>query len=224
MDRVEEAPHIRFEGTEYRDWLSALRRPVLIAAVAITVLLLLIVVASMPAWDLLGAGRGFVPEGLYFLSGFILVLGTAIGQVLGWASGTGIAIYLMTLAGFAPTWSTARLAMSGVYLGLAAIPFLFFHILYGGWLLGMPREGLEEWLAANHPGAYWLLIYAHPVIDFSLIPLAAVFLGILWMYGERVQREQRLQMVLALSLFGTSLAIALSLAIHSTLAHARVGS
>jgi hypothetical protein len=114
--------------------------------------------------------------------------------------------------------------MTAVYLGFAGIPFLFFHILYGGWLLGMPREGLEEWLAANHPGAYWLLIYAHPVIDFSLIPLAAVFLGILWMYGERVQREQRLQMVLALSLFGTSLAIALSLAIHSTLAHARVGS
>jgi hypothetical protein len=112
--------------------------------------------------------------------------------------------------------------MSAVYLGLAAIPFLLFHIVYGGWLLGMPREGLGEWLSANYPGAYWLLIYAHPVIDLSLIPLAALFLGLLWAYGERVRREPRLQNVLAISMFGTSLAIALSLAIHSILVHIRI--
>jgi hypothetical protein len=223
MDRVEEAPHIRFEGTEYRDWLSALRRPVLIAAVAITVLLLLIVVASMPAWDLLGAGRGFVPEELYFLSGFFLVLGTTFGQAIGWAIGTGIAIYVMTLVGFSPSWTTARVAMTAVYLGFAGIPFLFFHILYGGWLLGMPREGLREWLTANYPSAYWLLIYAHPVIDLSLLPLAVIFLAILWVYSERVQRDTTLQTALGLTLLGTSLAIALSLAIHSILVHVRVG-
>jgi hypothetical protein len=100
---------------------------------------------------------------------------------------------------------------------------LFFHVIYGGWLLGMPREGLAEWLMVNHRGAYWLLIYAHPIIDFSLIPLAVVFLGVLWKYGERVQRDTTLQTVLALSLFGSSLAIALSLAIHSSLIHARIG-
>jgi hypothetical protein len=223
MEHAEEAPRIHFERIEYRPWLHALGRPVVIAALAVTALLLLIVVASKPAWDLLGAGRGFVPEQLYFLSGFILVLGTTFGQVLGWAIGVGIAFYVMTLLGFAPNWRTARLAMSGIYLGLAAIPFLFFHVIYGGWLLGMPREGLAEWLMVNHRGAYWLLIYAHPIIDFSLIPLAVVFLGVLWKYGERVQRDTTLQTVLALSLFGSSLAIALSLAIHSSLIHARIG-
>lgn len=223
MDHVDEAPRIQFERVEYRNWLDTLWRPVLIAAAAVTILLLILVVASKPAWDLLGAGRGFVPEELYFLSGFFLVLGTTFGQAIGWAIGTGIAIYVMTLIGFSPNWTTARLAMSAVYLGFAGLPFLFFHILYGGWLLGMPREGLREWLTANYPGAYWLLIYAHPVIDLSVIPLAVVFLGILWKYGERVQRDTTLQTVLALSLLGTSLAIALSLAIHSTLVHLRIG-
>jgi hypothetical protein len=223
MDHADEAPRMQFERIEYRRWLDAYGRSVGIAAAVVAVLLLLVVVASKPAWDLLGAGRGFVPEALYMVSGFILVLGTTLGQVLGWAIGTGIVIYVMTRLGFAPNWSTARLAMTVVYLGLAAIPFLLFHIVYGGWLLGMPREGLSEWLKANHPGAHWLLIYAHPVVDFSLIPLAAVFLGILWAYGERLQREVNLQTMLAISLFGTSLAIALSLAIHSILVHARVG-
>jgi len=223
MDHVDEAQGIHFEPADYRTWLDMLWRPVLVAVATATILLLIIVVASKPAWDLLGAGRGFVPEQLYFLSGFLLVLGTTFGQVIGWAVGVGIAVYVLTLTGFSPNWTTARLAMSAVYLGLAGLPFFFFHILYGGWLLGMPREGLGEWLAENYPGAYWLLIYAHPVIDLSLVPLAFVFLGILWAYGDRARREATLQTALALSVVGTSLVIALSLAIHSTLVHARIG-
>jgi hypothetical protein len=214
---------IQFERLEYRPWLERLWRPVAIAAAAVTILLVIIVVASKPAWDLLGAGRGFVPEELYLLSGFVLVLGTTFGQAIGWAIGTGIAIYVMKLLGFPRNWSTARLTMGVVYLGLAVFPLLFFHVFYGGWLLGMPRVGLSEWLAENHPSARWLLIYAHPIIDLSLIPLAAIFLGILWKYGDRLQREANLQTALALTLLGTSLAVALSLAIHSMLVHARIG-
>lgn len=223
MNPVDEAYGIQFERVEYRAWMEMLWRPVLIAVAAVTVLLLVIVAASKPAWDILGAGRGFVPEELYFVSGFFLVLGTTLGQAIGWAIGTGLAIYVLALAGLAPNWSTARLAMTAAYLGLAAVPFLFFHVLYGGWLLGMPREGMREWVAANHPGAYWFLIYAHPVIDFSLVPLAIIFLVILWTYGERVRHEAKLKTALALCVLGTSLAIALSLAIHSTLVHVRVG-
>jgi hypothetical protein len=188
----------------------------------LSILLVIIVVASKPAWDLLGAGRGFVPEELYLLSGFLLVLGTTFGQAIGWAIGTGIAIYVMKLLGFPRNWSTARLAMGVVYLGLAVFPLLFFHVFYGGWLLGLPRAGLSEWLAENYPSARWLVIYAHPVIDLSLIPLAAIFLGILWKYGDRLQRETNLQTALALTLLGTSLAVALSLATHSMLVHARI--
>jgi hypothetical protein len=128
----------------------------------------------------------------------------------------------MTLVGFQTNWTTARLAMSLAYVGLLGLPFTTYHMLYGGWLLSMPRVGLKEWLAANYPGAYWFLIYAHPVIDFSLIPLAVVFLGILWKFGDRAQRDPILQTVLALTLLGTSLAVALSLGIHSTLVHIRI--
>jgi hypothetical protein len=136
--------------------------------------------------------------------------------------GSVIAFYLMMFLRYGETWETARNAMAVVYLVLGPLPLLFYHILYGGWLLGMPRGGLGEWLAENHPSARWLLIYAHPVVDFSLIPLAAIFLGILWKYGDRLRRETTLQTVLALTILGTSVAVALSLATHSMLVHARI--
>jgi len=86
-----------------------------------------------------------------------------------------------------------------------------------------PNAEWKEWLAANYPDAYGLLIYGHPMGEFSLIPLAIIFLGLLWKYGDRVQREPIFHNALALSLLGTSLAIALSLAIHSILPHIRIG-
>jgi len=208
------------------EWVEELRpwaRPALIAATAVTIVLLIVVATSKSAWMLLGAGRGFIPEGYYHLWGFILIFGTLFGQAAGWAGGSGIAFYVMTMVGFRANWTTARLAMSIVYLGLAGLPLSVYHIFYGGWLLGLPRVGLKEWLAANYPDAYWLLIYAHPVVDLSLVPLAAIFLGILWKFGDRVQRDSTLQTVLALSLLGTSLAVALSLGIHSALVHIRIG-
>jgi hypothetical protein len=212
-----------FERIEYRAWFDRLRRPVLIAVAAVAILLLIIVAASYPAWTILGVGRGLVPEELYPMSGFAMVLALTFGHAIVWAIGSLILFYVLMLLRYGDTWETARNAMAVVYLALGPLPLLLYHILYGGWLLGMPRAGLSDWLAENHPAARWLLIYAHPVIDFSVIPLAVIFLGILWKYGDRVQRETKLQTALALALLGTSLAVALSLAIHSILVHARIG-
>jgi hypothetical protein len=223
MDPVDTTQHFHFERVEYRNWLSILWRPVVIAAAAVTLLLIIIVAASYPAWSILGLGRGLVPEGFYPLSGFFLVVGLTFGHAIAWAIGSVIVFYLMMFLRSGDTWEIARNAMAAVYLVVGPLPLLLYHILYSGWLLGMPRAGLSEWLAENHPGARWLLIYAHPVIDFSVIPLAAIFLGILWKYGERLQRETILQTALALTILGTSLAVALSLAIHSMLVHARIG-
>ena len=50
-----------------------------------------------------------------------------------------------------------------------------------------------------------------------------VFLEILWMPGEQAKRNWLLWTVLALSLLGTSLAVALSPGIHSILVHIRIG-
>ncbi|MGH7797203.1 MAG: hypothetical protein ACREQ2_20275 [Candidatus Binatia bacterium] len=223
MDHADATQRFRFEQVEYRPWLDTLWRPVLIAAAAVTVLLLVIVAASHSAWSLLGIGRGFVSEELYSISGFVIVLALTFGHAIGWAIGSAIVFYIMTLFGTGANWSTARIAMGVAYLALGPLPLLIFHTFYGGTLLGMPRAGLGEWLAEHHPSARWLLIYAHPVIDFSVIPLAAIFLGILWKYGDRLQRETPLQTALALTILGTSLAVALSLAIHSMLVHARIG-
>ena len=223
MSQFENRLQTQVDWSEQRlGQLSLWIRPALIAAATVTIVLVIIVATSKSAWHLLGAGRGLIPEGYYHIWGFVLTFGTVFGQAVGWAGGSAIAFYVMTLVGFPPNWTTARQAMSLVYLGLAGLPLTAYHILYGGWLLGMPRVGLREWLAANHPDAYWLLIYAHPVVDFSLIPLGIVFLGLLWKYGDRVQREPVFQTVLALSLLGTSLAVALSLAIHSILVHIRI--
>jgi hypothetical protein len=223
MNHADASPRIRLEGFEYRHWFDLLWRPVLIAAATVTILLLIIVVASQPAWSILGVGRGFVPENFYPVSGFFIVFGLTVGHAIVWVIGSLIVFYLMTFFRYEPKWETARLAMTVAYLVLGPLPLLLYHILYSGWLLGMPRAGLGDWLAESHPDARWLLIYAHPVIDISVVPLAVIFLGALWKYGERVQREANLQLVLALSLLGTSLAVALSLAIHSILVHARIG-
>lgn len=220
MNHIERTLGIQLEWVEeLRPWARA----AIIAATTVTILLMLIVATSKSAWLLLGAGRGFIPEEYYHLWGFVLELGTVFGQAVGWAGGSGIAFYVMTLVGFRASWTTVRLAMSIVYVGLAVLPFSAYHILYGGWLLGMPRVGLDEWLTQNYPDARWLLITAHPMIDLSLVPLAAIFLGILWKFGDRAQRDPTLQTVLALSLLGTSLAVALSLGIHSALVHIRIG-
>jgi hypothetical protein len=214
---------VGIEATQvaWPDWLGRLWIPVGIAAAVITVAAVLVVMASRSAWHLLGAGRGLLPEEYYWLWGLVIMLGTTFGQAAGWAGGSAIAYYVMTLVGFQSTWTTARIAMSLVYVGLAAVPLSAYHA-YDRWLLGIPRLGLEEWIAANVPDSRWFLLTTHEVVDYSLIPLGVVFLGLLWGLGERAKRDLTLQTVLAVVLLGTSLAVALSLGIHSILVHIRL--
>jgi len=222
VNRAEESVGIQAEWGGRAQWQARLVIPVLIAAAATVLVLIAVVAGSKSAWLLLGAGRGFVPEEYYHVSAFLILLGTLFGQAVRWAGGSGIAFYVLTRLGFRSNWTTWRIAMSLVYLGLGGLPLLVYHIFYGQWLLGIPRVGLDEWLTANYPDARWLLITAHPIVDLSLVPLTVVFLGVLWGAGERVQRSLALQTVLALALLGTSLAGTLSLGIHSTLVHIRL--
>lgn len=202
--------------------LPGLVGPILIAVVVVAVVLLVVVESSKSAWALLGAGRGLVPEEYYHVSAFVLVLATTVGQAVGWAGGSALLYHVMTLVGVRATWITARIAMSLVYLGLGGGPLFVYHILYGQWLLGLPRTGLSEWLGANYPDARWLLLDAHDLVDLSPVPLGVIFLGVLWGLGEGAQRNRVVQTILALALLGTSLAVALSLGIHSTLVHIRL--
>jgi hypothetical protein len=202
--------------------LRRLWLPALVAGAAVTIVLLIVVLRSKSAWFLLGAGRGLVPEEYYHAWAFLLLLGTAFGQAVGWAGGSALLYYGMTLVGFEASWPTARIAMSVVYLGLSGLPLLVYHVAYGQWLLGLPRAGLDEWLTANYPDAAWLLLGAHAFVDWSLIPFGLAFLGLLWGGGERVRRSRGLQTAAALALLGTSLAVALSLGIHATLVHIRL--
>jgi hypothetical protein len=223
MISLERANELQAEWIEdLRGQIRLWRQPVLLASVIVTLLLAAVVQVTWSAWFLLAAGRGFVPETLYPVWGFVVTLGTVFGQAVGWAGGSLVAFYLMTLFGFPANWPTARVAMSLVYLGLAAVPLSAYHLLYGGWLEGMPRVGFEEWLKVNQPDAYRLLTYIHPVVDRLVLPLAIVFLAILWKYGDKLDRHPIYHELLALSLLGTSFAVALSLASHSILVHIRM--
>jgi hypothetical protein len=195
--------------------------PVLVAAVAVSLLLAGIVAASQSAWTLLGAGRGVIAEEYYPVWGFVLTLATTFGQAVGWAGGTAVTYYLLTLLGV-PGALAWKGAFSAVYLGLGTLPLAVYHGLFGGPMLGLPREGIDRFLLEHHPDAHWLLIGAHPFIDGSLLPLALAFLGLVWGTGDLPLRSRLVQFVLALVLFLTSLAVALSLAIHSTLVHIRL--
>lgn len=199
-----------------------LAAPVVIALATATVVLAWLVRATGLAWMLLGVGRGLVPPEYYPASGFVIVLATTIGQAAGWAGGSGAAYHVMTLVGFARSFTTWRLAMSLVYLGFVTVPLLVFHALFGAPLLGLPREGLDAWLLARYPDAHWLLVRAHELIDVSLLPLGLAFLALLWLTGEAPKRSVAVRTAIALTLLGTSLAVAVSLAIHSTVAHIKL--
>ena len=215
MSTVESRPVLR--GTPQR-----LVIPVLISLLVATGLLLAIVAASRSAWQILGMGHGLVPPESYHVSAFVVLLATTLGQAVGWAAGSGVAYYLMTLAGFPRGFFTWKLAMTIVYLGLGAVPVFIYHVLFGSPLLGLPRQGIEGWLLANNPDAHWLLIQLHPWVDGSVIPLGIVFLGLLWFTGNAPRRNRLVQTALSLALLGTSLAVALSLGIHSTIVHIRL--
>lgn len=202
--------------------LSRLWIPVLAALVVMAVVLCVVVAISQSAWVLLGVGRGLIEPEYYPISGVVAVLATMLGQALGWVGGSALVYYILTLMNFSATWNTGRIAMSLVYVGLAGVPLLAYHFLLGQPLSGTPNVGLEAWVARHYPDAAWLLFTAHPVIDLSLIPLGLIFLGVLWKTGEQPLRNLGVQLVLALALLGTSLTVALSLAIHSTLVHIRI--
>lgn len=209
-------------GSGLPGWLPRLWLPGLGAAAVVTAALVVVVDRSRPAWTLLGAARGLVPEEALHVSGFVLVWATTFGQAAGWAGGSALGYHVLRRLGLGPPWLAARVAMTLVYLGLGAGPLLVYHVLFGGWLLDLPRVGLQEWLAARHPDARWLVLDAHRVVDVSLAPLGAAFLGLLWGTGERPRTHRGVQALLALALLATSMAVALSLAIHSILVHIRL--
>jgi hypothetical protein len=196
--------------------------PAVAALIGAAIVLAVIVVASPSTFELLGAGRGLIPEDFYPVWGYLLLLATVVGLVIGCVAGSALLFYVLTLAGQPSGWRTARLAMTLVYLALLPLPLLLYHALFGGWLLGMARTEVGAWLTEHYPDAHWLLVTAHVPIDLVLIPLALVFLVLLWGGGERTLRLRWAQTLLWLVVALSALAVALSLTIHSTLVHLRM--
>jgi hypothetical protein len=198
--------------------------PLVIAAMVVIALAILIVFSSRSAWDLLGIGRGLVTPNYYHYTALLIVLGTAFGQFAGWAVGSVLLTYVWhLLTGRAINLHIVQAAMSIVYCGLAVVPLFFYHILYGQPLAGMPRPGIAAWLHQHYPDASWLLISGHHVIDLLMIPLLIAVLALIWGSGERLVRHRGVQTLVLLLILTTSFVVAMSLAIHSTLAHLRLG-
>jgi hypothetical protein len=202
--------------------LAQLAVPALAALVIVAIVLGAMVASSRSAWMLLGIGRGLVAPASYPVAAFLAVLATTLGQALGWAGGSALLYYVLTRANVPTGWATWRAAMGLVYLGLTGMPLILYHRLFGQPLAGLPQAGLEAWLRRQHPDAAWLLFTAHPIVDLSLIPLGLVFLGLLWGWCAQPPRHLAMRLILALTLLGSALAVALSLAIHSTLVHLHI--
>ena len=205
-------------------WLWRSIGPLLIAVVAVIVLAGVVVFATKSAWQLLGVGRGFVPPRFYHYSGLFVVLGTTFGQFIGWAGGSALLAYLWrTLIRQPITLRVVQVSTSIVYLGMAVLPIFVYHLLFGQPLAGIPRPGLVDWLREYYPDAYTLLLPGHRLIDFLIVPLMVAVLALIWGSGERLIRHRGMQTLVLFLILVTSLAVAMSLAIHSTLAHIRLG-
>ncbi|GIX46356.1 MAG: hypothetical protein KatS3mg131_0567 [Candidatus Tectimicrobiota bacterium] len=205
-------------------WLRRALGALVVALIAIAVLAVLVVFATRSAWQLLGVGRGLVSPEFYPYSGLLVLLGTTLGQFAGWAGGSALLVYLWRRLTQRPlTPRVVQVAVSLVYLGMAVLPILVYHVLFGPPLAGLPRPGLEAWVRTHHPDAYALLFPGHRVVDFSVIPLAIAVLALVWSSKERLVRHFGLQTLVLFLILATSFAVALSLAIHSTLVHIRLG-
>lgn len=206
-----------------KGWLRQSMGPLLIAAAGIVLLAIIMVFSFQSAWQLLGAGRGLVKPDYYHYVALLILLGTTFGQFVGWAAGSALLTYFLhAIMGRPLTIRLVQVSMTVVYLGLAVLPLFFYHVLFGQPLGGEPRTGFAEWLGQSYPEAYRLLVNGHPIVDFSLIPLAIGVLAVIWGFGDRALRQRNLQILLLFLIFATSFAVALSLAIHSTLAHIRI--
>ena len=214
---------------EDRGWLESgwFRRslgPLLIAALVVVVIALLVIFSSPSAWHLFGIGRGLVTPELYPYTALLIILATTFGQFIGWVAGSALLVYVWhRLLATAVTFRIVQVAMTLVYAGLAVLPTFFYHFIFGRPLAGLPQSGVSAWLRQHAPGAYGFLIVGHPVVDWFIIPLAIAVLAILWVCGERTMRQRGLQTVWLCLILATSFVVALSLAIHSTLLHIRMG-
>jgi len=204
-------------------WLNRHTAPAVIVAVgAVAILAFAVIMRTSSAWHLLGLGRGLVPEAYYPYWGGVLVLGTALGQFVGWGAGAALLAHAWgLLTGRSITPRVVRSAMIAVYLGLVILPLSVYHVLFGQPLLGLERAGLREQLLREYPDAHLLLYDLHPAIDLSLIPLGVAAVWILWGASDRRLAGFSMQLVLALTILTTSLAVALSLGIHSVFVHLR---
>ena len=147
-----------------RDWISRAAKPLMIVAASVIVLAVVVTFVFQASWQILGVGRGVVPPDFYPYMGLLVLLGTTFGQFIGWAAGSALVVHGWQLVTRRPIDLRAvQISTSVVYLGLAAVPLFFYHLLFGGPLAGIPREDLVTWLRDNHGSAYWLLIAGHPV-------------------------------------------------------------
>jgi hypothetical protein len=205
-------------------WRQRFMLSFMIAAIVTTALAVLVVFTSQSAWQALGIGRGLVAPEQYHYTALLVLLGTTFGQCIGWAAGSALLVYVWLLFGSAMTLRVVQMSMSIVYCGLAVMPWFFYHLLFGQPLAGLPRPGMAAWVQQHYADAYWLLFPGHRVTDLLIIPLLVAVLGLLWGGGERVLRRAGMQTLLLCLILLTSLAVALSLGIHATLVHLRVGA
>lgn len=192
-------------------------QPFLIGLVLFLVVAMSAVALTRPVWELLGIGRGLVPEALYPYTAFAMLVITTFGLFFAWGMGSFALLFGWHLLGRKADPAIARLIAGVAYLVTTFFPLGFIHFF------SPLREGLGEWLRIHHPAVYRILFPWHTLLDYLPLLLAVGVLGFLFGYRDRIFQSRPAQAAVLFLLLSTFFTISLSLGFHSALVRIRIG-
>lgn len=173
--------------------------------------------ATMPAWYVLGVGRPFLPESLMPVAAFVLLLTTTAGLSVAWSGGTVSLLLLWQVLGKGVTFATVRL-FSGLNLLIVwLLTGTFLHIY------AAPRPELESHLLTQSPALHYALYTFHHYNDWMHFVFFIGALAMIWGYGERLLHSRLAQVITLCLILLTFFSLSLTIGLHSAAVRVIVG-
>ncbi len=165
--------------------------------------------ATMPAWYVLGVGRPYLPESLMPATAFVLLLITTGGLSVAWSGGTVSLLLLWEVLGKRATFATVRLFSGLTLLIVWFLTGTFLHIY------AAPRPEMETYLLSQNPALHYALYTFHHYNDWMHFVFAVGALAMIWGYGERLLRSRFAQVITLCLILLTFFSLSLTIGLHS---------
>lgn len=183
--------------------------PLLISVIVFLLVALTGLVATMPAWYVLGVGRPFLPEFFMPISAFVLLLITTGGLSVAWGSGTISLLGLWEVLGKRTTFATVRL-----FTGLTLLIVWFLVDTYLN-IYTTPRPELASQLLSQNPALHYALYTFHHYNDWMHFVFVIGALAMIWGYGEGLLRSRAAQVITLCLIWLTFFSLSLTIGLHS---------